>query len=369
MMELRDLGARSGMKVPPVNMGAMRFPRDVKDAVSLVRYAIDAGMRYIDTSRGYAESEWIIGRALRDGYREKVILSTKSSPWIIKLRPDDGPTAATVRRRIEESLLRLDVDYLDYYQVWNINSREHYEEATAPGGMVEGILQAIDDGLVRRTGFTTHDTVENLKDYVREASWCDTILFTYNLLNRQYEPAMQAAAEQGIGALIMNPVGGGRLAEESPVLLELAHQVGAADVPELAIRFVTSNPWVTCAVSGINRQADVDHAVSAAAKPSFNAEQMRLINEFLDARTPQNTGFCTGCKYCLPCPQGIDIPAVMRCIDNARNWGLLQAARRQYQNIKSAKADACNQCRACEKKCTQNLSIAEEMRWAEKHLT
>ncbi len=368
-MELRDLGRRSGLRVPPANMGGMRLPRDTQDAIDLIRYAIDAGMRYIDTSRGYGESEWIFGKALRDGYRERVILSTKSSPWIIKLRPDDQPDATTVRRRIEESLRRLDVECLDYYQVWNIESREHYEQATRPNGMVDGILKAIEDGLVRRTGFTTHDSVENLQDYIREADWCDIILFTYNLLNREYAPAIEAAAKQGIGTLIMNPVGGGRLAQDSPVLLDLARKVGAADVPELAIRYILSNPAVTTVISGISKPADVDRTVAAAEKPCFDAEQMREIEAFLSARTPESGGFCTGCEYCLPCPQGVDIPAVMKCIYNARAWGLHRQARREYGKIEAGKrAEACTACRLCEAKCTQNLPIAEEMKWAAAHL-
>jgi hypothetical protein len=100
------------------------------------RAAIDAGMRYIDTSRGYGESEWLIGRALKDGYRDKVLLSTKWAPWITKVQPSDKPSSDCVRRRIEESMKRLDVDYLDYYQVWNIDSREHYDQAVRKGGSV-----------------------------------------------------------------------------------------------------------------------------------------------------------------------------------------------------------------------------------------
>ncbi len=367
-MELREFGKRSGLMVPPVNIGAMRLPQDVKDAVGLIRYAIDSGMRYIDTSRGYGESEWILGRALEDGYRDKVILSSKCSPWITKIRPDDAPTAEKVRHRLEETLLRLGVDYLDYYQVWNIDSREHYEQATAPGGMVDGILGAIRDGLVRRTGFTTHDSVENLLDYVKEADWCDIILFTYNLLNRQYAPAIAAAHENGIGTIIMNPVAGGALAEASPVLQNLADEVGAETVPELAIRFILSNPNVTTIISGISKKSDIDHTIAAAEKPAFSAEAMDRIASFLDERTPEKTGFCTACKYCLPCPQGIDIPAVMNCINDARYWGLVEQARRKYKGIQGAKADACTQCGACEKKCTQGLTIMAEMKYAAERL-
>ena len=363
-MKLQPFGRRSGLRVPPANIGGMRLPADVDEAVTLIRHAIDAGMRYIDTSRGYGESEWIIGRALKDGYREKVILSTKCSPWITKIQPTDAPTADCVRRRLEESMTRLDVDYLDYYQVWNIDSREHYQEATAKGGMVEGILKAIDDGVVRHTGFTTHDSVENICDYVKEADWCDIILFTYNLLNQQYAPAIAAAHQQGIGTIIMNPIGGGRLAEASPVLLALASRVGAGTVPELAIRYVLSNPNVTTIISGISKQADVDDTVAAASKPRFTSSQMAEIDAFIQGLGRQDVGFCTGCGYCMPCPQGIDIPAVMTCIYDGRYWGFGAAARDRYGNMKTAKASACNSCGACEKCCTQHLQVQREMVYA-----
>jgi len=102
----------------------------------------------------------------------------------------------------------LQLETWDYYQIWNIDSREHYDQAIAKGGMLEGVQKAMSDGLVGHTGFTTHDTVENLLTYIEEADWCEIILFTYNLLNQSYGPAIEAAHKKGIGTVIMNPVGG-----------------------------------------------------------------------------------------------------------------------------------------------------------------
>ena len=154
--------------MPRANIGGMRLPQDTDEAVALLRHAIDSGMRYIDTSRGYGDSEIKIGKALKDGYRQKVILSTKWSPWIKMIEESDDTSADCIRKRIEESMARLDVDYLDYYQVWNIDSREHYDQAVAKGGMVDGIQKAISEKLVGHTGFTTHDEAENLIGYVKE---------------------------------------------------------------------------------------------------------------------------------------------------------------------------------------------------------
>jgi len=367
-MKLIPLGQRSGFTVPQANIGGMRLPGDTDEAVALVRHAIDSGMRYIDTSRGYGDSEIKIGKALKDGYRNKVILSTKWSPWVTKIDPTDDTSADSVLRRIEESMKRLDVDYLDYYQVWNIDSREHYNQAVAKGGMVDGIKKAIDRKLVGHSGFTTHDTADNVVEYVKETDWCEIILFTYNILNATYKTAIEAAHAKGIGTIIMNPVAGGLLGHESPVLKTLAGRVGASTIPELAIRFLTSNPNVTTIISGISKPADVDDTIAAVNRGHFTPEQMDIIREALTEIQATSKGFCTGCRYCMPCTKEIDIPAIMNMIAQYRFWGFQDTAKIWYRDLKGAKADACSHCGKCEEKCTQHLHIMDEMEYAIRNL-
>lgn len=367
-MKLVPFGQRSGFRVPQANLGGMRLPQDTDEAVALIRHAIDAGLRYIDTSRGYGDSEIKIGKALKNGYRQKVILSTKWAPWITRIEPSDTSSADCVRKRIEESMQRLDVDYLDYYQVWNIDSREHYDQAIAKGGMVDGIQKAISEKLVGHTGFTTHDTVENLLAYVEEADWCEIILFTCNLLNPLYEKAIDAAHAKGIGTIIMNPLAGGLLGHDSPKLRALAERVGAKSIPELAIRFLISNPSVTTMIAGIAKRSDVDDTVAAVDRGPFTPAQMELLRQGLAEMLAANQAFCTGCRYCLPCRQGIEIPAIMNQIAQYRFWELREPARAGYRDLKSPKADACIQCGTCEKKCTQHLPIMDELKYAARHL-
>ena len=367
-MNERAFGSRCGLKVTPASIGAMRFPRDLGDAVALVRHAIDSGMRYIDTSRGYGESEWILREALKDGYRSKVILSTKCAPWVMKVQPSDDGSADCTRRRIEESIKRLGVDYLDFYQAWSVNARADYDQIVQKGGMLDGMLSAKKDGLVRHIGFTTHDSVENLLTYINEADWCEVILFTYNMLGRTYAPAIEAAHAKGIGTIVMNPVGGGKLAEHSPLLLKLAHNVGAVSVADLAVRYVLSNPNVDTILCGMTKTADVDDTVASADRPGFAPDAMALIEKTLDAVMGAQKAFCTACRYCMPCPQGIDIPAVMGWLFDERHWGFADLAKRRYKNHQGPKADACINCGKCEPKCTQKLRIAEEMACAARTL-
>ena len=364
-MRARAFGKRCGGAVAPVSIGAMRLPADAIDAVGLVRHAIDSGMRYIDTSRGYGESELILGRALRGGYREKVLLSSKCSPWIKKVQEGDDGSADSVRRRIDETLLRLDVDVLDFYQVWNIDKPEAWEMATRKGGMVDGIRKAMAEGLVRHTGFTSHEKPENLLRYLPQADWCEVLLLTYNLLNRDYAPVIALAYELGIGTIVMNPVGGGKLTEASPVLSRIAADVGAASVPDLAVRYVLSNPGVDTILCGMSRTADVDDTIAAAERPPFSAAQVQRIEKFMSGLTRESVHFCTACGYCQPCPAGIQIPGIMAALYEERFLGLHKGAAASYREAtKDVKPTACTRCGTCESKCTQNLAIMEEMKAA-----
>jgi len=362
-MELRDFGKRSGFRIPRVNLGPMRLPADFDEAAALIRKAIDAGMVYIDASRGYEDCELKLARALKDGYREKVILSTKWSPWGMPIEKSDDTSADCVRRRMDEQMKRLDVDYLDFYQIWSINSREQFNQATRRGGMLDGIRKAMDEGIVGHAGFTTHDEPESLVSYLPEADWCEIILFTYNILQTRYAPAIAAAHRLGIGTLVMNPVGGGRLAEPSPVLARLAEEIGAASVPDLAIRYLMSNPNVDTILSGVGKASDIRDSIASAEAGPFSGDQLRRIHEYMAEVSEGASRLCTGCEYCLPCPAGIAIPEIMACVMDDRYWGFTASARDRYRR-QATGADACTECGACEEKCTQKLAIREDMAYA-----
>lgn len=361
---MTPFGRRSGELVPAANIGTMRLPGDTDEAVALIRHAIDSGMRYMDTARGYGDSEWKIGLALQDGYRERVLLSTKWSPWVMKVRPDDEATSDCVRRRIEESMRRLRVDALDFYQVWNIGSPEEYARATARGGMVEGILKARDEGLVRHLGFTAHDTSENLLRYLEETDWAEVILLSYNLLDTRYAPVLAAARRKGIGTVVMNPVGGGRLAQASPVMQRLAESVGAVSGADLAIRYVRSNPDIDALICGMTRLSDVDDTLASAGRGAFGPDALAEIDRVISGIRLHASAFCTNCRYCQPCPAGIDIPAIMSLLFDAKHWGWEQDSRRKYLALDKPRAEACTQCGACEKKCTQKLAVTALLREA-----
>jgi predicted aldo/keto reductase-like oxidoreductase len=357
-MELRRLG-RSGLDISCVSIGAMRLPKDDQQAVALVRHAIDRGCNYIDTSIGYPDSERKLGLALQDGYRAKVHLSTKSSPWI---HQQEGYTASAddARRKIDEQMRVLQVDYLDFYQVWNITDADSYRQAIEPGGMVDGIHRAMEEGLVRHIGATTHAPREIMLQAI-DSGLFESMTFSYFLLNRELEDVLEHAHRQDVGVVIMNPVGGGMLTVTSDVIQAILPEVDLSTAGT-ALRFVLDNPHVTTAICGFERASDVDENVRVAGSPGLTAEQRARLVAGVSKLEEQGRRVCTQCGYCMPCEQGVLIKDILKLANNARLFGLLEASRARYRNFKpEQRADACTQCGACEEKCTNNTPIREEL--------
>jgi predicted aldo/keto reductase-like oxidoreductase len=369
-----DFGKRSGLKCFPVSMGAMRLPEEEK-AIPLVRQAIDAGMVYIDTSRGYGDSEIKLAKSLKEGYRQKVILSSKWSPWNLKVEPSDDTSADCTYRRIIDSMQRLEVEYIDFYQIWAISSPEHYSEAVRKGGMLDGIRRAMDEGLVGHTGFTTHDKPENISRYIDESDWCETILFTYNITNQTYKQVIAKAHKKGIATVVMNPLAGGMLAEKSPVLTQAVKQATDCDNPvEVAHRYLAADTNVDTILCGITKPEDVTSTIANFQKPALSTEEVSAVEQAFKKLLKENLGFCTGCKYCLPCPQGINIPEIMHAVYLDKFLRVPLAAKGHYHwfvhnprnSNRSAAAAECTECGQCEEKCTQRLKITEHIKYANK---
>ncbi|MFC1479588.1 aldo/keto reductase, partial [Planctomycetota bacterium] len=180
-----------------------------------------------------------------------------------------------------------------------------------------------------------------------------------------YKPVLKKAKEVGIGTAVMNPIGGGKLAEQSPVLMKIAKEVGAESVPDLAARFVLSNPDVDTILSGINKLSDVDDTIQSAERPVFDEKQMNIINTFLEESSREHVKFCTACGYCQPCPAEINIPQIMTALYEERFLGLSEGAKRTYErSTRGVTPEACQNCGKCEEACTQGLEIIKELQAA-----
>lgn len=368
MMPRRPCG-RTGIDLSILGFGAMRIHgKDIAASAAVVRAAAQAGVNYFETSEKYCDStsEWKVGQGLRGLPRDSFYASTKSA-----LR--DNPTADAVRRSIEESLRRLEVDYLDFYHLWDTKLAEFTDIAAKPGGTLEGVRKAMSERLIRHLGITTHDTPERMIDLLRTGEF-EVVTVQYNLMNRTTEPVISEAAKRGIGVVAMGPLHGGILTKPSPFFNRLI-AAGAGRTPaEIALRFALTNPGVTCAISGMASFSDV--AENSAAAADFRALAPAEMAVLAEAERAFHAAgeVCTLCEYCMPCPKDIWIPGVMTLLTAARLLGLEEEARRQYAGYLEGWAEAgsagapCIECGHCVERCPQGIDVPAELKVAHRML-
>ncbi|RCW61012.1 aldo/keto reductase [Halanaerobium sp. ST460_2HS_T2] len=373
-MQYTEFG-NTGIKVSKLGFGAMRLPMiekngekdvDYDRAVKMIREAIDLGVNYIDTAPYYCEkkSEIAVGKALKDGYREKVYLSTKN--------PIENESGADWRKRLEKSLEKLDTDYIDFYHMWGISWEDYQDKIDVEDGPVKAAYQAKEDGLIKHISFSFHDDAENLFKLI-DTGHFETMLVQYNLLDRSNEQAIKYAQDKGMGVVVMGPVGGGRLGAPSTKLDKLMDS--STSTVETALRFVFSNQNVNIALSGMENIDMVRQNVEIASNPDpLSREELADVKAMLEQNQKLADLYCTGCEYCLPCPQGVKIPKVFELMNYHRVYDLTTYARDEYKKlIESDKedemaADACVECGICEEKCPQNIEIIKQLQESHKAL-
>lgn len=367
-MQYREFG-KTGVKISALGFGSMRLPQknvdgktifDHDEGVRIIRRAFELGVNYIDTAPYYCnkESEIIVGKALK-GWRDKVYLSTKN--------PIEDASGDHYRERLENSLKKLDTDHIDFYHMWGISLEKFETLINVKNGPLEAARKAKEEGLIRHISFSFHDKPENMIKLI-DTGCFETVLCQYNMLDRSNEKAIEYAKEKGLGVVIMGPVGGGRLGAPSEVIRSLLPGKVRSSA-ELALRFVITNPNVTCALSGMGSMDMVEENVRVASDESLlGAEELESINGAMLENRKLAELYCTGCNYCMPCPQGVNIPLNFQLMNYHRVYGLTEYAKQQYQligkdeNMKGKDASACINCGACEKKCPQKLKIRAQLK-------
>ena len=329
-MEYRILG-RTGMKVSRLGFGGIPIQRiDAEGTKKLMHRLMEAGVNYIDTARGYTVSEEYLGYAL-EGIREHFILATKGR----------ATTKADMLADIEKSLHNLRTDYIDLYQFHN-PSPAALEQILAPGGAMEGMLEAKAAGKIRHIGVTTH-SVDLFARFV-EMDWVETIMFPYNIVENQAEELIAKCAEKGIGFICMKPLAG-----------------GAIEDGRLALRYVASNENITEIIPGMAAPEELEQNIAAMndTTPLTEAEKaaMQQVKDSL------GTQFCRRCNYCAPCTVGIGIPSVFLFEGYLARYGLEGWARERYATLEHT-ASECIECGACETRCPYNLPIRQMMKRA-----
>jgi hypothetical protein len=333
---------------------------DQEYAIEVLHRAMDLGVNYFDSAVGYCngESEATLGTALK-GRREGKVISTKYPPWGRSLTADD------YRQILEQSLSRLDIDRLDVHHMHGLDW-ETAEKVFAKGMAFEGARKAKEEGLIKHLAFSFHDDPKRMIDICRAAPDLDVVTCQYNLLDRGNEESMAAVSEMGVGVVVMGPVAGGRLGFPSEKLQGLLPGK-MVSTPELALRFVLANPSISVALSGMNTVEMVEeNAATASDETALSEEERRRIDAMLAENRQLADLYCTGCEYCMPCPNKVNIPQIFRLMNLHRVWGLTDAARKRYSRLSEDEsgldASACVECGQCEPKCPQKIPIIEQLK-------
>ena len=375
-MHYRTFGSLD-WKPSALGFGAMRLPVidkdpsriDENEAIRMIRYAIDHGVNYVDTAYPYHRetSELLVGRALQNGYREKVKLATKLPCWKVET-PEDFD------KYLNTQLERLQTDHIDFYLLHALN--KDIWSKMVDLNILERAEKALDDGRICYLGFSFHDEYEVFKEIVDAYDWTFCQI-QYNYMDVEYQAGtkgLQYAASKGLAVVIMEPIRGGQLACPPPSVEDLWDTAPVQRSPaEWALQWVWNQPEASVVLSGMSTMEQVVQNVVSAdrSRPGLlTEEELNLIGRVRDAYTELCPIPCTNCEYCLPCPNGVRIPHIFEIYNEAIMYNNLEGSQRSYSFMKEeGKADKCVQCGECEEKCPQQLEIRELLTKAHEMLT
>jgi predicted aldo/keto reductase-like oxidoreductase len=378
-MVYREFG-KTGIKMSALGFGAMRLPMkdtagggrlvDYDKAVPMLHRAFELGVNYIDTAPYYCEkdSETAVGMALNSWKGpDKVYLSTKN--------PVEDASGEHWRGRLEASLKKLNRDAIDFYHMWGISLESFQTKIDVKDGPIEAAMRAKEEGLIRHLSFSFHDKPENMVPLI-DSGYFESVLCQYNLLDRSNEASIAHAHKKGLGVVIMGPVGGGRLGSPSDVIRGMLKK-DIRSTAEMALRFVLANPNVNIALSGMQTVEMVEeNAKVASIDGVLTKEELAEVEKMLEENKRLAELYCTGCKYCMPCPQGINIPHVFSLMNYHKVYGLTDYARKEYatlltplddrkenfQKERGLDASHCVECAKCQGHCPQHLEIIAQLK-------
>ena len=376
-MEYVKLGKISD-KVSRFGLGCMRLPSiemedgkkeiDDDEAVKLIRSAIDRGVNYLDTAYMYGRSEEVVGKALQDGYREKVTLVTKIPMGSVESHED-------LYRVFEEECQRLQTDYLDVYFLHNMNmgSWPKVKEYDAISFMKD--LKA--KGKIKHCGFSFHERPELLEEILDAFDEWDLVMIQYNYLdkfNQAGRKGLELLASRGIPVTVMEPLRGGLLAGEIPDKITEAFGDFKPEMShvEKSFMWLYNQPEVSVVLSGSSSMEQLDDSlrIFENSKPGVLTEEDEKIYDAARAEWNKMVKVpCTGCNYCIPCPANVNIPEVFRMYnETAKSKNPQKWLYKVILGNTGEDASKCVECGACEAKCPQSIPIMEKLKEADEEL-
>ena len=334
-------------------------------ATEMLHYAIDHGVNYVDTAYPYHKSmsEIAVGNALKDGYRDQVYLSTKLPSWLVQKKED-------FNNFLDEQLQKLQTDRIDFYLLHGLH--RNFWEKLLNLDVFEFLDSAVEDGRIGHVGFSFHDELEFFKEVVDSYKW-DFSQIQYNYIDQEFQAGragLHYAADK-MGTVIMEPLRGSCLTDNIPLDIQAIWDKSPVkrSLAEWALLFLWDQPEVDVVLSGMSKMEHVVDNINIAEKGHANVltdDERNLIEEVRETYSARMHAGCTSCNYCMPCPQGVDIPLNLNLLNDTHIYKNMQKPSGNYSFLiaKGMSASFCNQCGACEEACTQNLQIREYLKEA-----
>lgn len=372
-MKYRKFG-RLDWKVSALGFGCMRLPTTDKlpmsgniiesEAISMIRHAIDQGVNYIDTAYPYhgGKSEIVVGKALKDGYREKIKLATKSPVWQIQKSSDFD-------NFLDEQLKKLETEYIDFYLLHGLN-KDRWTGTILKHKVLDQAEGAVKDGRIKHIGFSFHDNYKAFKEIIDGNKKWDFCQIQYNYLDTENQAGtkgLKYAASKGLAVVIMEPLLGGKLANPPVKIKKVFDSLKEKHTPpDLALQWIWNQPEVSVVLSGMNAMEQVEQNLQSADKSgigTFSPDQFKIIEKLQKVYREMSPIPCTKCGYCMPCPNGVNIPRNFELYNDGFIHEALQTSRGMYSRMltEDERASKCAQCEECLEKCPQKIKISELM--------
>ena len=365
-----------GNPISQLGYGCMRFTKkgagiDYGKAEREVLCAIDAGVNYFDTAYLYPGNEECLGRILEENHcRDKVKIATKLPQYVMKSMKE-------IDKTFNAELTRLRTDYIDYYLMHMFTDLAEWENLKS-FGIEEWIREQKASGRIRQIGFSYHGSEEMFLKILGAYDW-DFCQIQYNYMDEHTQAGrrgLETAASKGIPVIIMEPLRGGKLVNLPDNAMRRLEASGRGmSAAELGLRWLWNQPGVTCVLSGMNSIEMIRENVriaGEAAVGSFTEEDDKLVEEIKACIREKEKVGCTGCRYCMPCPAGVDIPAVFHYYNqmylSTKREGRFEFARNVCLQVEPGVASRCVGCGKCEKRCPQVISIREKLKEADRAL-
>jgi len=373
----RNLG-KTGQKVSILGFGCMRLPifdgrpNRINEplATEMLYLAIDHGVNYVDTAYPYhgssayggGMSEIFVGNVLKDGYRDQVYLSTKLPSWLIQEKED-------MNNYLDEQLQRLQTDRIDFYLLHGLH--QDFWKNLIDLDVFEFLDSAIEDGKIGYAGFSFHDEFEFFKEVVDSYNW-SFCQIQDNYMDQDFQAGkagLDYASSKNLGTVIMEPLRGGCLTNNIPHDIQAVWDSAliTRTPAEWALRFLWDQPEINVVLSGMSTMDQVKENLQIAAEGKANTltdDELNLFEEVKEIYKERIHVNCTGCNYCMPCKNGVDIPLNLNLLNDVYIYENLEKPSANYKFLTAKKMSAsyCDECGECEEKCTQNIPIRKYLK-------